>query len=67
MSFRKRPRSAFGPIPWQEMVEIGLFAFADGGDDIGEPRLWIDAVEFSSFDQRVDHCSSLTLAVWPKL
>lgn len=37
--------------------------FGDAGEDIGEPTLGVDAVEFAGFDQRKDRGGALTAAV----
>ena len=42
------------PVPWNQMVELGLLSVADGFDDVGEPGLRVDVVEFSGFNQGVD-------------
>ena len=36
------------------MVELGLLSVADGFDDVGEPGLAVDAVQFGGFDQGVE-------------
>jgi hypothetical protein len=39
--------------PKQQLVDLINFVIGDVSQDIGEPRLRINAVELSRFDQRV--------------
>jgi len=36
------------------MIELGLFAIADGSDDVSELGFAVDFVEFGGFNQRID-------------
>ena len=41
------------PVPWEELDEAGLWRVGDAGEDVGEPGLRIDVVEFCGLDERV--------------
>ena len=40
------------PMPGAELVEAGDRMIGDPTRDVGEPGLWVDAVELSGLDQR---------------
>jgi hypothetical protein len=39
-------------MPGEELVEAGDRMIGDPTQDVGEPCLWVDAVELSGLDQR---------------
>ena len=43
---RLLPREFGVPVPWEELDEAGLRRVGDLGEDVSEPGLWIDVVEF---------------------
>src|SRR5437764_2617260 len=47
----------------EELVEAGDRMIGDPTQDVGEPSLWIDAVELSSLDQREHRSGALAAAV----
>ena len=51
-------------FPWHEFVDLAVeMAIDDLRQDIGEPGLGIDTVEFTSFHERGDDCAMLAAAV----
>ena len=54
------------PVPRQQMVELALFAVADGLDNMGELGLWIDAVQFGGFNKGVDDSCMVDVPVTAK-
>lgn len=53
------------PIPGQEFVQAGLRMIGDCRDDVCEPRMRIDVVEFACLDECVDGGSALASAIRP--
>jgi hypothetical protein len=51
------------PIPRQEFVDpVGRMA-GDPGQDVGQPGLWIDIIQFGSDNQTAHYCGALAAAV----
>ena len=51
------------PVPGEEFVQPGLQLLGDAGEDIGEPGLGVDVVEFGGADQSVHHSSPRAAAI----
>jgi len=43
-------------MPGQEFIKPSNLVFGNAAEDICQPGLWIDAVEFGGFDQGVGDC-----------
>ena len=56
-------RSMLSVTPGQQFVEPCDFVIGDTAKDIGEPGLWIDAVELGCLDQAIGDCSGLAAAL----
>src|SRR5437763_15139190 len=50
-------------MPGEELVEAGDRMIGDPPQDVGEPGLWVDAVELSALDQRKHRSGALAAAV----
>jgi hypothetical protein len=50
-------------MPGQQLVEPGSGMIGDAAQHVGEPSLWIDAVEFCRGDQAIYGNSTLSAAV----
>src|SRR5205814_6010937 len=50
-------------MPGEELVEAGDRMIGDPTQDVGEPGLWVDAVELSGLDQREHRSGALAAAV----
>lgn len=52
------------PVPWEEVVElIGGVSVGHSGEDVGEPCMRLDGVEFRGFDERGHGCPALASAI----
>ena len=51
------------PVPGQEFVHTGVRQLGDAGEDIGEPSLRVDVVEFGGDDEGVHRRGALAPAV----
>lgn len=51
------------PVPWQKFLEAVLRGVGDAHEDVGEPGLRVDVVEFSGADEAVDDGGPLGAAV----
>ena len=47
----------------QQLVDPIDFVLGDAAKDIGQPSLWIDAVELGGFDKRLGDCCRLSSAL----
>ena len=56
----------FGPLlPREQLGELGLRHVGDAGENVAEPRLRIDAVEFCGLNERVHEGCSFRPALGP--
>ena len=70
VTLRRRPRlrgflaEGFGdPIPWEQVGELRLRRVGHTGENVCEPRLWIDIVELGGLDERVHEGGALGAAL----
>jgi len=51
------------PVPGEQLVQLGYRMIGDAAQHVGEPKLWIDAVEFCRGDQSVYRGGPLSATV----
>ena len=51
------------PAPGEEFVDTRSLVVGDAAQDIGEPSLWVDAVELGGADQGVDRRCALAATI----
>jgi len=51
------------PVPGEQLVQLRGGMISDAVQDVGEPSLWVDAIEFCRGDQGVHRGGPLTATV----
>jgi hypothetical protein len=51
------------PIPRQQLIDVAGRVPGDPGQDVGQPGLRVDIVQFGGDDQAVQRCGALSAAV----